>query len=379
MRPNAFQFGHLGLEIMYGLRLAARLRAPLWLIRPANAVNSALYGLTADGVTIKVFDGWAGRLLTRAFFPNHVWTLHVLGLGTQKGAILYGTPFHFLVSLRIQVFVRSLNNVPFLPETLSKWMAEVLYRSRKRVTKSRQRLVKDAHKLGKRTNRHWTKLKRHAQRPSRRIYRIRKFLKSSLTAAAWRLKVIAAGRGSWTAKCLLALRAVCVRLSTLVNPRVQPEAVPPSRKTTNPEVAPRSPGDLDEARPASMAVLESPVQPSTGVIVAGASEDQAIAPAQDADPDTSTSIDQALAEPEDIPVAHERIDLYRVANDVSPARAVTAYMTKVKIVSTYYKRMWLARTPRSRIPAHLLPSLGGPGREASGHSSRGADCRAACA
>ena len=410
MRPNAAQFGHLGLEIMYGLRLAARLRASLWLIRPEHTVNTALFGLTADGVTIKVFDGWAGRLLTRAFFPDDTPTLQLF-----RGATVYGTPFYFLVSLKTEVFLRSVK-LPFLSGNLLASMDELQYRTRKRASSAHQRLVKDAHKIRKRADKLWARLQRSvrasvdfvqssigtlAYRAGKRVSvsahrsrkgirrRIKKPLQSMLTDLARRLKVLAADRRKdLTATCLLSIRRACLRLSEWVKASsVEPNAGPAERERTNAEVASGSASNLEQACAASIASPEPSAaasrEPPAPVISADthadarvalvrapgveparpglaslkSPEDRSIVLAQVADPVTSASADQALAEPGDISPPHERIDLYRVANGLSPARAVTAYMRKVRRVPTYYKRLWLARTPRSRVPMDLLPSL----------------------
>jgi putative glycosyltransferase (TIGR04372 family) len=230
-----------------------------------------------------------------------------------------------------------------------------------------------------------------AHRGRKGIITIRKDLRTPLTNLARRLKTAAADRSGLTATCLLSIRDACLWLSGLLKTQQdQPDAVPAWRERTDTEVASRSAGNLDEARPSSIAAPEPPAPQSTAFMLgdthAGAElapvrdaadieptrpglaplnspEEQSVAPSQRADPATPTSAEQALAEASDTPAAHERIDLYSVANDVSPARAVTAYMTKVRSIPTYYKRMWLDQTPRSRIPVDLLPSLAAQAEE----------------
>jgi hypothetical protein len=93
IRPNPLQFGHLGLEIMFGVRLANRFRAPLYIIRPDKVVNTALYELVAHDVTINVVEGWRGGLLTWAFFSGSA--LHV-----KDKAIPYASPIGYLLTYR---------------------------------------------------------------------------------------------------------------------------------------------------------------------------------------------------------------------------------------------------------------------------------------
>jgi putative glycosyltransferase (TIGR04372 family) len=360
MRPNPAQFGHLGLEIMYGQRLAARLRAPLWLIRPDQPVNSALYRLAAEGIAIRVFDGWAGRLLTRMFFPEHILMLHVLGLQAHKGAILYGTPFYFLVSLRVMVWVRSLD--------ISTWMADVGLRNReigRRLAKRARTVGKRARTVGKRARTVGKRARKRLSavrfdtvasaplpRSRKAIYRTRKSLRRSLKDAAYRLKVVAAGRDRFTATCLRVLRAVCLRLSDMVEPApLQPSGVAAPQKVTTDEVTPRAPDNIAALPDAGIA--PTPAGPAS----APPPEERTIAVAPAEEMAGPRSLDQTHVEGEDVPAVHESIDLYRVANGVSPSRAVAAHMQSTKVTSTYYKRMWLAHTPRSRIPADLVPSL----------------------
>jgi len=93
IRPNPLQFGHLGLEIMFGVRVANRFRAPLYIIRPDKVVNTALYELVADDVTINVIKGWRGRLLTWTFFSGGA-------LNVKDKAIPYASPIGYLLTYR---------------------------------------------------------------------------------------------------------------------------------------------------------------------------------------------------------------------------------------------------------------------------------------
>ena len=93
IRPNPLQFGHLGLEIMFGVRLANRFRAPLYVIRPDQVVNTALYELVADDVTINVVEGWRARLLTWAFFSG-------AALNVKDKTVPYASPIGYLLIYR---------------------------------------------------------------------------------------------------------------------------------------------------------------------------------------------------------------------------------------------------------------------------------------
>src|ERR1700730_541823 len=93
IRPNPLQFGHLGLEIMFGVRLANRFREHLYVIRPDQVVNTALYELVADDVTINVFEGWRARLLTWAFFSGSA-------LNVKDKPIPYASPIGYLLTYR---------------------------------------------------------------------------------------------------------------------------------------------------------------------------------------------------------------------------------------------------------------------------------------
>jgi hypothetical protein len=93
IRPNPLQFCHLGLEIMFGVKLANRFRAPLYVIRPDQLVNTALYELVTDGVTINVVEGWRARLLTWTFFSGSA-------LNVKDKAIPYASPIGYLLTYR---------------------------------------------------------------------------------------------------------------------------------------------------------------------------------------------------------------------------------------------------------------------------------------
>src|SRR5262249_30208733 len=99
IRPNPLQFGHLGLEIMFGVRLAKRFRAPLYIIRPDQVVNTALYELVVDGVTFNVVEGWRATLLTWIFFSGGA-------LSVKDKPVPYASPIGYLLTYR---FLR-LNN-----------------------------------------------------------------------------------------------------------------------------------------------------------------------------------------------------------------------------------------------------------------------------
>jgi putative glycosyltransferase (TIGR04372 family) len=99
IRPNPLQFGHLGLEIMFGVRLAKRFRAPLYIIRPDQVVNTALYELVVDGVTFNVVEGWRATLLTWIFFSG-------AALSVKDKPVPYASPIGYLLTYR---FLR-LNN-----------------------------------------------------------------------------------------------------------------------------------------------------------------------------------------------------------------------------------------------------------------------------
>jgi len=93
IRPNPLQFGHLGLELMFGTRLAKRFRAPLYVIRPNQVVNTALYELIADDVTINVIKGWRASLLTWAFFSGSA-------LNVKDKPVPYDSLFGYLLAYR---------------------------------------------------------------------------------------------------------------------------------------------------------------------------------------------------------------------------------------------------------------------------------------
>jgi len=93
IRPNPLQFGHLGLEIMFGVRLANRFRAPLYVLRPEQVVNTALYELVADDVTINIVEGWRAKLLTWVFFSGGA-------LNVKDKPIAYASPIGYLLTYR---------------------------------------------------------------------------------------------------------------------------------------------------------------------------------------------------------------------------------------------------------------------------------------
>jgi putative glycosyltransferase (TIGR04372 family) len=93
IRPNSVQFGHLGLELMFGVRLAKRFRASLHVIRPDEVVNTALYELVADNVTINVVKGWRATLLTWAFFSGSA-------LNVKDKPVPYASPIGYLLTYR---------------------------------------------------------------------------------------------------------------------------------------------------------------------------------------------------------------------------------------------------------------------------------------
>jgi putative glycosyltransferase (TIGR04372 family) len=99
VRPNPLQFGHLGLELMFGVRLAKRFRAPLYVIRPNQVVNTALYELVVDKVTINVVKGWQASLLTWLFFSGS--RLHV-----KDKAAPYASPVGYLLTYRLFRLIR---------------------------------------------------------------------------------------------------------------------------------------------------------------------------------------------------------------------------------------------------------------------------------
>jgi putative glycosyltransferase (TIGR04372 family) len=101
IRPNPLQFGHLGLEIMFGVKLAKRFRAPLYIIRPDQVVNTALYELVVDGVTFNVVEGWRATLLTWIFFSGGA-------LSVKDKPVPYASPIGYLLTyrfLRLNKFV----------------------------------------------------------------------------------------------------------------------------------------------------------------------------------------------------------------------------------------------------------------------------------
>ena len=118
IRPNPLQFGHLGLELMFGVRLAKRFRAPLYVIRPDKVVNTALYELEADDVTINVVKGWRARFLTWAFFSGSA-------LNVKDKSVPYASPIGYLLTYR---FFR-LNQL--VAKGFSKKLAPVLSKGQK--------------------------------------------------------------------------------------------------------------------------------------------------------------------------------------------------------------------------------------------------------
>jgi putative glycosyltransferase (TIGR04372 family) len=93
VRPNPLQFGHLGLELMFGVRLAKRFNAPLYVIRPDQVVNTALYDLVVDNVTINVVKGWRARVLTWMFFSGSA-------LNVKDKPVPYASPIGYLLTYR---------------------------------------------------------------------------------------------------------------------------------------------------------------------------------------------------------------------------------------------------------------------------------------
>ena len=64
IRLNPVQCRHLGFELMFGVKLAKRFRAPLYVIRPDRVVNTALYELVVDDVMVRkhgAHHGFIGR------------------------------------------------------------------------------------------------------------------------------------------------------------------------------------------------------------------------------------------------------------------------------------------------------------------------------
>src|SRR4029078_1044579 len=93
VRANPRQFVHLGLELMFGVRLAKCFRAPLYVIRPDQVVNTALYDLVVDNVTIKVVKGWRARVLTWMFFSGSA-------LNVKDKTVPYASPLGYLLTYR---------------------------------------------------------------------------------------------------------------------------------------------------------------------------------------------------------------------------------------------------------------------------------------
>jgi putative glycosyltransferase (TIGR04372 family) len=94
MRPNPVMLGHLGLEILMGVRLAKVFRAPLWLIRPSDVVGTAMYELRTDEVRIRVISGRLADFLDWAFLDS-------AGRRKEK-PLLYGNPIHFALTERVR-------------------------------------------------------------------------------------------------------------------------------------------------------------------------------------------------------------------------------------------------------------------------------------
>jgi len=374
---------------MYGLRLARRLHAPLWIVRPERAVNTALYELAADGVTIKVFGGWTGRLLLRAFLHDHLSTILLTGMGGPKRSILYGTPFYFLVLARVQGFgwpagfSRS-------GEPLSVWMTKLWWRWGKFTGKTQKRFWKAVRRTGKRMEKARKRIDatvheaRHALirkgvRVRKKIRTFRKRMRAAVLALAHRLKRFAVARGGKTGTVLIGIRNACFVVADWVHtPKGQPNSVPIPAATAEAGVVSTAVSEPAQENSPSLAggVLapaagepSAELAPAVPEEQADASPALALAPAETSREDrsgastdgvvgdASPSADKAPVEPEEAAATCATIDLYR-AKELSPARAIGGFVKKkVNNNPTYYKRLWLAQAPRGRIPADLLPSL----------------------
>src|SRR3972149_7401444 len=136
MRPNFIPLGHLGLELMIGLRLARRFQAPLWIFRPDQVVDSAPYELIADDVKIRVFKGWACSTLTWIFFRGHLMDSRL----RKTEPLLYGTPLYYLLTYRFGLTMEPVTNWwADLWQRFFKWNAQrKKERSRRQKAKAKQ-------------------------------------------------------------------------------------------------------------------------------------------------------------------------------------------------------------------------------------------------